>query len=155
MGTSEPVFSLNFLDLIFYFFITPLVGFPWWFNGKESACLCRRHRRCSFDSWVEKIPWRRKWHPLHYSCLGNPMDRGTWRAIICRCHKRVKHDLATKQQQIPLALPKEHGIQPMNNKCLNNNCVIVVGRIMSSQPPHSQKMSTSQPWTLWLCYLLG
>ena len=21
--------------------------------------------------------------PLHYSCLGNPMDRGTWQAIFC------------------------------------------------------------------------
>ena len=58
-------------------------------------------------------------------------------------HKRVKPDLVPKQQQIPLALPKGHGIQLMNNKCLNSNCVIVVGRIMSSQPPHSQKMSTS------------
>ena len=71
------------------------------------------------------------------------MDRGTWRATVHRGHRRVKHDLATKQQQIRLALPKEHGIQLMNNKCLNNNYVIVVGRMMSSQPPHSQKMSTS------------
>ena len=22
---------------------------------------CRRHRRCSFNPWVKKIPWRRKW----------------------------------------------------------------------------------------------
>ena len=25
-----------------------------------------------------EIPWRRKWQPLQYSCLGNPMDRGAW-----------------------------------------------------------------------------
>ena len=31
-----------------------------------------------FDPWVGKIPWRRKWQPLHYSCLENPMDRGAW-----------------------------------------------------------------------------
>ena len=24
---------------------------------------------------VRKIPWRRKWQPLQYSCLGSPMDR--------------------------------------------------------------------------------
>ena len=24
--------------------------------------------------------WRRKWHPLQYSRLGNPMDRGAWQA---------------------------------------------------------------------------
>ena len=23
-------------------------------------------------------------NPLHYSCLGNPMDRGTWQAIVHR-----------------------------------------------------------------------
>ena len=22
---------------------------------------CRRHRRCEFDSWIERIPWSRKW----------------------------------------------------------------------------------------------
>ena len=27
-------------------------------DGKESACQCSRPR---FDSWVGKIPWRRKW----------------------------------------------------------------------------------------------
>ena len=30
-------------------------------SGKESACQCRRRRRCGFDPWVGKIPWRRKW----------------------------------------------------------------------------------------------
>ena len=25
---------------------------------------------------------RRKWHPLQYSCLGNPMDRGAWQAAV-------------------------------------------------------------------------
>ena len=28
------------------------------------------------DSWVRKIPWREAWHPLLYSCLENPTDRG-------------------------------------------------------------------------------
>ena len=35
-------------------------GFPGGTTGKESACQCRRHK---FDSWVEKIPWRRAWQP--------------------------------------------------------------------------------------------
>ena len=30
------------------------------FGGKESACQCRR---CGFDLWVRKIPWRRAWQP--------------------------------------------------------------------------------------------
>ena len=34
-----------------------------WLSGKESACQCRRHRRCGFHPWVGKMPWRRKWQP--------------------------------------------------------------------------------------------
>ena len=39
-------------------------GLPRWLNGKESACQCSRHRRCGFNPWVGKIPWRRKWQPI-------------------------------------------------------------------------------------------
>ena len=35
----------------------------WWLSGKESACQCRRCKRCGFDFWVGKIPWRKKWQP--------------------------------------------------------------------------------------------
>ena len=27
------------------------------------ACQCRRHKRCGFDPWIGKIPWRRAWQP--------------------------------------------------------------------------------------------
>ena len=36
------------------------IGLPTWLSGKESTCQCRR---CRFDPWVGKIPWRRKWQP--------------------------------------------------------------------------------------------
>ena len=39
----------------------------WWYpggaSGKESTCQCRRPKRCRFDPWVRKIPWRRAWQP--------------------------------------------------------------------------------------------
>ena len=38
-------------------------GLPKWLSGKESACQGRSCRRCGFDPWVRKIPWRRKWQP--------------------------------------------------------------------------------------------
>ena len=38
-------------------------GAPRWCGEKESACQCRRHKRCRFDPWVGKMPWRRKWQP--------------------------------------------------------------------------------------------
>ena len=38
-------------------------GFPGSASSKESACKCRRHKRCGFHPWVRKIPWRKKWQP--------------------------------------------------------------------------------------------
>ena len=38
-------------------------GFPsgeWW----RTACQCGRCKRCGFDPWVGKIPWRREWQPV-------------------------------------------------------------------------------------------
>ena len=34
-----------------------------WYGGKESACQCRRCKRCGFNPWVGKIPLRRTWQP--------------------------------------------------------------------------------------------
>ena len=36
---------------------------------------------------------------LHYSFLGNPVDRGAWWAIVHRV-ARVRYNLASKQQQM-------------------------------------------------------
>ena len=51
-------------------------------SGKEPVCQCKRLKRCGFDPWVRKIPWRRACNPLQYSCLENPMDRGAWWATV-------------------------------------------------------------------------
>ena len=61
---------------------------------KESACQCRR---CQFDPWARRIPWRRNDYPLQYSCLENFMDRGTWRAIQSTGVQRVGHNRAHRQ----------------------------------------------------------
>ena len=39
------------------------IKLPMWLSGKESACQCRKLRRCWLDPWDGKIPWRRKWQP--------------------------------------------------------------------------------------------
>ena len=48
-------------------------------SGKEPACQCRRHKRCRFDPWVWKIPWRRKWQPTPV-CL--PGESHWWRSLV-------------------------------------------------------------------------
>ena len=40
-----------------------ILGFPGGSSGKEPGCQCRRLKRCGFDPWVWKIPWRRAWQP--------------------------------------------------------------------------------------------
>ena len=57
------------------------LGFPGGAGGKASACqgTLKRH---GFYPWVGKIPWRRAWNPLQYSCLKNPIDRAaSWGAV--------------------------------------------------------------------------
>ena len=56
-------------------------------GGKESTCLCRRHRKCGFDPWVRKTLRGGNGNPLQYSCLKNPMDRGAWQATVHRVTK--------------------------------------------------------------------
>ena len=56
-------------------------GFPGLTSVKEPICQCSRYKRCWFDPWVRKIPWRRAWQPLQYSCLKNPMDRGACQSM--------------------------------------------------------------------------
>ena len=43
------------------------IGLPKWLRGKKLACECRR---CGFDPWIGKIPWRRKWPPSPEFLLG-------------------------------------------------------------------------------------
>ena len=61
------------------------MGFPGGISGKESACQCTR---------AGSIPGPGRSHGgehgnlLQYSCLGNPMERGAWWAIV---HGVAKH----------------------------------------------------------------
>ena len=63
-------------------------GFPGGASGKEPTCRCRRHKRCRFNPWVGKIPWRRKWQPTPYSFLENSTDRGA-----CSVHGVTESDM--------------------------------------------------------------
>ena len=51
----------------------------WWLSGKKPDC---QDRRCRFNPWIWKMPWRGNGKPLQYPCLGNPMDKGAWWATV-------------------------------------------------------------------------
>ena len=46
---------------------------------------------------LERSPGEGSSNPLQNSCLGNPMDRGAWGATVHGGHRRVGHNLETKQ----------------------------------------------------------
>ena len=69
-------------------------GFPGGASGKDPTCQYRTHKRCWFHPWVRKVPWRRTWNPLQYSCLKDPMDREAWRATV---HRVAKSQTRRKQ----------------------------------------------------------
>ena len=71
---------------------------PWWLSGKEPACWCRRW---GFDPGLGRSRGEGNGNPLQYSCLGNPINKGAWQAIVhgvlCpqNC-KIVEHNLVNK-----------------------------------------------------------
>ena len=66
---------------------------PWWLVVENLAAKQEMH----VPSLGLQCPWEGNGDLLQYSCLENSMDRGMWQAPWD--HKRVRHDLATKQQQ--------------------------------------------------------
>ena len=54
-------------------------GFPGGSGGKESACNAGDSGSISGS---RRSPGEGHGNPLQYSCLGNPMDSGAWRATV-------------------------------------------------------------------------
>ena len=95
----------------------------WCLSVKESNCQCRR---CRFDPWVKKIPWRRKWQstplflPWKFHGERSLVGYSPWN------HKRVRHGLVTKQQQCASLESKElgpswGGVAWIDNKVCNKS----------------------------------
>ena len=57
---SEVTMSVCFLTLSTLEIMCSNKASPGGSGGKESTCQCRK---CGFDPWVGKMPWRRKWQP--------------------------------------------------------------------------------------------
>ena len=66
---------------------------------KGFFCQCRRLRRCRFEAWVGKIPWRRKWQPTPVFLPGKSPGERSLVGYSLWGHKRVGYNLETKQQR--------------------------------------------------------
>ena len=58
-----------------------LSGLPRWLIGWRICLQCRRRRKCGFDPWVEKIPWRRAWQPIPVYLPGESREWAWWTII--------------------------------------------------------------------------
>ena len=79
-------------------------GFPSGASGKESTSNAGDTR----ETWIWSLVWEGSPgegndNPLQYSCLGNPMDRGAWRATVPGVTKSQKW-LSTWAAQMTLAV---------------------------------------------------
>ena len=73
------------------------LGLPRWLSGKECAC---QHRRCRFDPWFGKIPWRRKWQPTPAVLPEKSHGQRSLVGYSSWGHKRLGHNLVTKTTTI-------------------------------------------------------
>ena len=93
-------------------------------------------KRCGFNSWVRKTPWRRHGNPLQYSCMESPRDRGAWRAQM-RLQRLSTHQL------------------PQDSDCLSG--VLSLSDCLSGVPPASSHSPHLQPrhpvWDALTCHL--
>ena len=74
---------------------TYTLGLPRGLSDKGSACQCRRYRgcrRCEFDPWIRKIPWRRKWQPISVFLPGISHGQRSLANLQSMGSQRVRHD---------------------------------------------------------------
>ena len=89
------VLCLKTCDGIHLPFKRLLLGFPGGTSSREPVCQCRRHKRCKFDSWVGKIPWRRTWHPTPVFLPGESPWTRSWAGYSPQGHKESDTTEAT------------------------------------------------------------
>ena len=60
--------------------------------GQEPTCQCRRHKKHGSIPGSGRSPGEGHGNPLQYSCLENPMERGSWWATV--------HGVAQSQTEV-------------------------------------------------------
>ena len=122
------------------------------------------------EGWIPGLgrsPGGRNGNPLQYSCLGNPIDRGAWRAATHGVTKRVRRDWVTNQN-------KAHHMYVHIHVCVHIYIYTYIYKRMCAHPfvhtctcihpefhfslcdlsCHNFKTQMKSPvWVLWLSFL--
>ena len=102
----------------------PNFWLPQWLSSEESTC---QGRRCTFDPWVRKIPWRRRWQPTPAFLPGKAHGLGSLAGYSPWGCKRVGHNLETTRQSQP-------SFQPQFLKNPTCKVVHIFGKVYIIQP---------------------
>ena len=73
---------------------------PRWHSGQESACQCRRYKKCGFHPGLGRSPGEGNGNPLQQSGLENSMDRGAWWGMVHRVTESDTTEHCTAQQHL-------------------------------------------------------
>ena len=68
------------------------------FLGSSAVKICQC-KRCGFDPWVQKVPWKRKWQPVPVFLPGKSYGKRGLAGYSPWGHKTVGYNLETKQKQ--------------------------------------------------------
>ena len=91
----------------FMFHLLGVGGLPSWLSGEEASYQCRRLRKCRFDPWVRKTPWRRRRKPTPVFLPGKSRTEESG-GLQSMGSYRVRHDGA----HIGLRWPPKTGVLP-------------------------------------------
>ena len=96
---------------------------PRWLSGKESTCRSRTRRRCGFESWVGKIPWRKKWQPIPVFLPGESHGQRSLAGCSPWCQSWTR--LSTQACAHTHENMTEHTSMCAHMKCVHMKCVVV------------------------------
>ena len=98
-----------------------------WCYCKEPTCQCRRWKRCRFNPWVRKIPWRKEWQPTPVFLPGESHGQRSLEGYSPQGHKESD---TTKHARMPflwLPSPNSHWLLSLlcpetqgSSKCLTS-----------------------------------
>ena len=120
LAKSHPLDTIVHVLLMLKLHLNPaLIILPGWHSGKESVCQYRRCKRCGFDSWVGKMPWRRKWQPTPVFLPGKSHGQRRLAGSKSMGSHRAGHDSGTERAHTQITQGwgrvEHNGTQPGSN----------------------------------------
>ena len=87
-------------------------GFRWWLSSKVSTCIAGDIGDAGSIPGSERSLGGGNGNPLQYSCLGNPVGRGTWRATV--------HGVTKSRTQLTRLSMHAHGASRLTDLLLGS-----------------------------------